>query len=230
MRKDEARVRGVETSFLVPTMEYILRVLCRLSLYQWIFRLMKKVGKWPDEELIPFWFAEAYVVTPLLLLAAAFFFVPVGGWLWYVCLGVAGYRLFDLLQALGSYFVFDRQRRQDEQGYYILARHAIRWILLTLLNFVEIVLYFSFAYLTFSRSFNPAIDTRVGAIYQSSVTFLANPTSLPISDLARLVVILHVGYFVFFLVLVAPVIFSLIRTKEQTTEVLGKNLHPDKRL
>jgi hypothetical protein len=191
---------------------------------------MRKSKRWPDDELIPFWFAEMYVVTPLLLLSLAFWLVPVKSTIWYLCLALAGYRLLDLAQSLASIFVFEPQRRRDEQGGYILVRHGLRWVLLTLLNFAEIVLYFSFVYLTWGKSFSPPIATRVGAIYQSLATFIAGGGSQPIDDLGCIIVTLHLGYFVFFLVVIAPIALSVIRAKERTSEVLGHDVSPDKRI
>lgn len=226
MRKDS----HVETSFLLTITERVLRLFSLVSAYRWIFWLMRKKRRWLDDELIPFWFAEAYILTSLLLLSLAFWLTPVESRMWYVCLLLAGYRLFDLAQGLASIIVFEPQRRRDEEGGYILVRHGVRWVLLTILNFAEIVLYFSFVYLIWGESFSPPITTRVGAIYQSLATFIAGGGSSPTNDLAHIVVILHLGYFVFFLVMITPIILSVIRAKERTSEVLGQDIGPDKRI
>jgi hypothetical protein len=208
----------------------MLRVISLASVYQWITRLMRRTGRWPDDELIPFWFAEVYTLSGFLLLAIAFCFVSVRSSLWYICSGLAGYRLLDLGQGLASILVFESRRRQDDQGGFILVRHPVRWISLTILNLGEVVLYFSFAYLTWGAQFEPPISTRIAAIYQSLAAFVAGGGSVPTSDLARVIVIFQLCYFVFFLTIVAPVALSLIRAKERTTEALGEDVGPDERI
>ena len=230
-RSEDSRV---EPGFLVPAVERMLKLISRASVYRWITRRMQGTGRWPDdEELIPFWFAEAYVLSWFFLLTLAFCFVSVGSSLWYICLILAGYRLFDLGQGLASIMVFASRRRQDDQGGFILARDPIRWVLLTLVNLGEIALYFSFAYLTWGDRFDPLIDTQIAALYQSFAVFVAGGGSAPTSERARVIVIFQLCYFVLFLVIVAPVILSPIRAKELTGEVLGevldKDVEPDKR-
>lgn len=220
----------VETGFLVCVIERMLNLLSFASVYQWTLRLMRRIGRWHDDELVPFWFAEAYTLLWLFLLALAFCFVSVKGVLWYICLILAAYRLFDLAQGLASILVFESRRRWDKQGGYILVREPIRWVLLTLVNFGEVVLYFSFAYLTWGTEFEYPIDTRIAGIYQSTAAFLVGSGSAPTTDLARVIVILQLCYFLFFLIVVAPVVLSVIRAKERTSEVLGNDAKPDKRV
>ena len=221
---------GVKAGFLVPAVEWMLNLISLASAYGWITRLMRRTSRWPDEELIPFWFAEAYTLSGFLLLTLAFCFVSLRSSLWYICLILAGYRLFDLGQGLALIVVFDSRRRQDDQGGFILVRDPIRWVSLTLVNLGEVVLYFSFAYLTWGAGFGPPINTRVAAIYQSLAAFVVGGGSAPTNDLARVIVIFQLCYFVFFLVVVAPVVLSVIRAKELTGEVLGKDIEPDKRI
>ena len=109
-------------------------------------------------------------------------------------------------------------------------RDPIRWVLLTLVNLGEIVLYFSFAYLTWGDRFDPLIDTRIAAIYQSLAAFVVGGGSVPTKDPAHVIVIFQLCYFVLFLVMVAPVVLSVIRAKELTEEILGKDVEPDKRI
>jgi len=147
-----------------------------------------------------------------------------------VCLVLAAYRLLDLSQALAAILVFEPQRRRDEQGSYILVRHSVRWVLITLLNLAEVVLYFSFFYLSEGCSFEPPISTRIGALYQSCAIFITGGGAVPETDIARAIVILHLACLVFFLVVAVPIILSVMRAKERTGETLGDGAEPDKRV
>ena len=226
-RKSNSRV---QTSILLPAIEYILISLTQLSIYHWIYILNKILRRWPDDERIPFWFAEVYVLSWLLILSLAFWFVSKSSCFWVICLILASYRMFELGQSLASIFVLELQRRRDEQGRYLLVRNSIRWILLTVLNFTEIIICFSFAYLTWGESFNPPIVTHINAVYQSIVTFVALGGYLPNSDPARIIIIVQLGYFILFLIMIAPIILSVIRAKERTNEVLGRGVRRDKRI
>lgn len=217
-----------EESFLVHFIELILRTVSLVSPFERITRRMPRNGRWHHRELIPFWFAELYVLVWFVGLAIAFCFVTVRSCLWCICLIVAVYRLLDLGQELASILVIRSRRRPDAQGRYILVRDPIRWIALTLINLSEIILCFSFAYLTWGNSFKPCITTRIGAIYQSSATFIfAGGGAAPTSDLARVIVMLHLCYFMLFLTMVLPIVFSVIRAKERTNEVLGEDPQGD---
>ena len=215
----------VEKGFLVPSIKWILRHVSCASLYVQIWR-----RNWSHEELIPFWYAEVYTLLGLTCFAFAFVFVPVRSVLWHICWIAAVYRLLELGYGLSSIIILHRERRRDDQGYYVLARNALRWVLLTLINLAELIIYFSFFYLTWNTHFEPEIATRMAAIYQSVTTLVAVGGTIPTSDLGRGIVISQLCYFVFFLVLVAPVVLSLIRAKERTTEELGKGADSDRLL
>lgn len=213
---------NIETGFLVPFIENILKILAWTSAHRWIVSLMRKSNKWAHDEKTPFWFTEVYVLSFLLILGTLYWFVPLGSSYWFICLAIACYRLFDIAQGLASIVIFEPKLRHDEQGGYILARNPTRWLLLTLLNLGEIVLYFSFIYMTAGNLFSPIIATRISAVFQSVSVFIAGSGALPENDLSKAIVTAHLIYFVFFLILIAPMVFSLIRAKEKTTEILGK--------
>ncbi len=218
MRKKRKKKYNVERSLIVPIVEKLLYVLGYLSLFKWIALLAKR---WKHDELIPFWFAEIYILGFFLPLLIIYTRTPVGGMFWFFGLVIALYRLFDIAQGLASIIVFEPKIRRDEQGGYILARDTTRWLLMTLINLCEIVLYFSFLYLNWGDMFAPEIMTRVEAIYQSASVFIAGSGEAPLTDLARIIVLANLGYFILFLVIIAPMVFSLIRAKERTYEKLG---------
>jgi hypothetical protein len=190
---------------------------------------MRKTGKWSDEELIPLWFAESYTVGWLTLLVTIFTFSCVSSGLWFVFFGLAVYRLFDLGLGLTFIVVFDLPRRRDDQGSYILVRNSLRWVILTVINISEVIICFSFAYLTWGTQYEPFIQTRVSAIYQSLTTLVSLGWSTPVTDLARTIVILELAYFILLLIVIVPVVISVIRAKERTREAFGRDVGPDGR-
>ncbi len=215
--------------WLQPLVEWILMCLTWCSLYRNIFRLMRRIGKWSDEELIPFWFAETYVVSWLVLLVIGFSFTPVNSCLWLVFSVLAGYRLFDLGIGLASIPVSDFPRRRDAQGSYILVRNSIRWMILTVINLVEVVTYFSFAYLTWGTHFIPHIDSRIAAVHQSLTTFITLGWSRPSTNTAHIITIIQICYFILVLIIIVPFALSVFRTKEQTQEIFGRDVGEDGR-
>lgn len=215
--------------FLLPVIEWMLRRLSWCSAYEDIVRLMRRIGKWPDEELIPFWFAEGYTLGWLTLLAAVFAFAPLRSCFWWAFLGLAGYRLFDLGLGLSRIIVFHLPRRRDDQGSYILVRNAIRWLALTVINVSEAIICFSFAYLTWGAQYEPLIDTRIGAIYQSLTTFITLGWATPTTDAARATAIAQLCYFIFLFIVIVPVVISVVRAKERTREVFGEDVERDRR-
>ena len=215
---------------LVPTTERLLKVISHISIYYWVFRLMRRLGRWSDDELIPLWFAEVYVMGWLVLEVFGYIFVPLNGLIWKILLYLITYRLIDLAQGLASIFVFEPQRRRDDSGGYILVRHPIRWMLLIFLNVAEIVTGFSYYYLTYWREFSLKPATKLSAFYQSFATFVVGSGPSPRTDIGRLITIADLCYFVLILIVVAPVVLSLFRAREYTSQELGQTEEPDKRL
>lgn len=220
----------VETSYLVHSIEWILNLISLASLYRWIIRLVRMTGRWKDEEVIPYWYAEIYTVVGFVPLLLAFWLVPFGGALWNACVFIGGYRLFDVALGLAQVLVFESRRRRDDEGGYILVREPIRWVVLTIINLTEIVLYFSFAYANWGMGFEPPITTRIAAIYQSMAAFIVGGGAEATTDAARVIIILQLCYFVLFFIVVTPVVLSVVRAKERTEEVLGKDAGPDRRI
>jgi len=221
-KSSDKKISKIENGFIVPLVENVLNILAWTSLHHWIITLMRKRKKWAHDELTPFWFTEAYVLSFLLILGTLYWLISLKSFYWSVCVVISCYRLFDIAQGLASLIIFRRRLRRDEQGDYILARNLTRWFLLILLNLGEIILYFSFIYMAAGNSFTPNISTRIGAIFQSVSVLIAGNGALPGNDLSRSIVIAHLIYFVFFLIIIAPIVFSLIRAKERTTEIFGK--------
>jgi hypothetical protein len=183
--------------------------------------------------LIRFSFVEKYVVLFPVILGSLWVFTSLicPKCLWIVAV-IAGYRLFDLGHGLFSIVVFEMQRdRKDEAGHYILVRHSVRWFLLFLVNLADITIAFSVLYNALGMYFTPPITSILSAMYQVSSTFttVAGNQALPVTTVARILVLCQLIYMVFMFVLFLPIVVSVIRAKEVTKEVLGHNAGPDGR-
>jgi hypothetical protein len=123
----------------------------------------------------------------------------------------------------------ERRHRQDDKGYYLLARHVERWILLIFINIFEIVACFAVLYLFWGNDFCKKIETPLEAFYQSILTI----TTLGYGEIhangqaSQLLVIIQLFYFIFYFLLIAPLVFSSFRIKEVTEEVFGQTHTPD---
>jgi hypothetical protein len=214
---------AVERGFLVPLMRGILKYTRWASLREIIIWGIRRTGRWPDDELVPFCFNELYVIAWLVALALLFAALPSTSGLWGLALWPSYYRLFDLAQALGHILFVESSNRWDGQiGYYLLVRDMRRWLLLTLVNLAEIVLCFSFPYLKWATEFEPELDGKMGALFQSATTFTGAGGYAAIGYHARLAVMLQLGYLVLFLVVVAPVVLSAFGAKQRTYEKFGE--------
>jgi hypothetical protein len=92
------------------------------------------------------------------------------------------------------------------------------------MNIAEIALYFGVLYLKVGVGFSDQISDRLTALYQSLLTFttLGYGEIHPVSQSAKLLVMFQLIYFIIFVLLVVPVVFSAVRVKEHTTEELGQ--------
>ncbi len=156
----------VKQSFLVPFIKGVIKLLCLISPYQMLSRL------WKHHELIPFWFAEAYVLTRLLSVSLCFLLLngPTGvayGGLSIICILM----LCDLLAGTSKIIFIEREERTDCKGNYLLVRDVSRWVMLAFLNLAEIVLYFGVLYFRLGNGFDKPITDRLTALYQSLLTF-----------------------------------------------------------
>jgi hypothetical protein len=136
----------------------------------------------------------------------------------FVWLVVAVFRLVDVLLGSVNLIFIEREEREDDMGYYILARNLNRWIILVLINFAEIVVAFAILYLRIGAQFSGCgIADGTTAVYQSMLTLttLGYGELHPTTNVARLHVIGQLSYFVVFVLLVAPVVFSAVRTREK---------------
>jgi len=206
--------------YLAPFVKGVINLLCLISPYRIVARLA-----WEHHELIPFWLAEAYVVIRLLTVSLCYILLdgPTGvgfGVLSIICILM----LIDLLAGTAHIVLIEREERRDEKGDFILVRDVSRWIILVLLNVAEIVLYFGVLYFRIGDEFCKRITDRLTAIYQSLLTFatLGYGEIHPVTPLAKILVMFQLVYFIIFVVLVVPRVFSAVRVKQHTNQTLGK--------
>jgi len=210
----------IKNSFLVPFIKCVINIVCKFSPYQIISRLI-----WSHNEVIPFCFAEGYVLIRLLIVSLCFILLDCHTGLASCLLSILCIlMLIDILAATVKIIFIERVVREDHNGNYILVRDVSRWIILVLLNILEIVLYFGVLYFKIGDRFCMPITDRLTAIYQSLLTFttLGYGEIHPDNPLAKILVIFQLVYFIIFVFLLAPRAFSAIRVKQHTNEKLGK--------
>jgi len=211
--------KNVNNSFIVPIIQKILHLFSIISAYSLISKKF-----WKHHELIPFWFGEAYVFGWLTIIVLLIYIIPTNASLFLFVLFLSIYRLIDILIGVSEIIFIQRQGRKDEDGHYIIARNVERWIILLFVNFIEIVVCFAVLYLFWGSDFSAEITEATIAIYQSTLTL----TTLGYGEIhastgpSHVIVIFQLFYFVYFFFLVAPMVFSAIRTKEITNEEYGE--------
>ena len=103
----------------------------------------------------------------------------------------------------------------DKEGQYVTVRDPRRWLLMTPIGLVIIIVAFAILYLANASEFNKALDGPLEAVYYSAVTFttLGYGDIYPKGNLGRCFVIAELGFFVLFLAVKLPIAVALIRTK-----------------
>ncbi len=132
--------------------------------------------------------------------------------------------LCDLLAGTAKILFIERDDRYDSKGHFLLVRDVSRWVMLVFLNLAEIVLYFGVLYFKLGAGFKDPITDRLTALYQSLLTFanFGYGEIYPVSPSAKVLVMLQLVYFIIFVFLVVPIVFSAVRVKEHTDERLGQ--------
>lgn len=146
-------------------------------------------------------FLELYLVAWTGLIVAVLLFprpwlLSVGGY-------IAAYRLFLLLHSRGAVFVEGRIRVKNVKAA----------IITVLLNVVEVINCFAVIILRFGGEWDPAVNHPRTALYYSTVTFLTlgygdiHPKEG--SSVGQWIVIAELFSFLFFVVMLGPLVFTL---------------------
>ena len=183
--------------------------------YSYIAKHFTKDGKTEPSHV-----AERYVVSLALFVTLGLILMKYISFFSCLIVIVAICRLLDILVKIGIMIFKDSELIKSDTGHYIFlpTRNPERWVILILINIFEIVMCYAALYLKFGNCFCQKIDDPITAIYQSILTFttLGYGEITPQNAISKIIVITQLGFFILIVLLVAPRIFSLLRTERQT--------------
>ena len=164
--------------------------------------------------------AEVYVLSLFLFITLGLFLMKYISFFSWLIVFVAIYRVLDILAKIGIMIFKDSEVIKSDTGHYIFlpTRNPERWVILILLNIFEIVMCYAVLCLKFGNNFCQKITDPITAIYQSMLTFttLGYGEITPQNAISKIIVITQLGFFILIVLLVAPRIFSLLRTERQS--------------
>lgn len=212
----------LKKSFTVPMIKAVIKFFSKLSLYHHIEKHF-----WGKDSKVPPGIAEAYVWASAFLITVALFVMP---YIYFtanvIIVILASYRLFDMLVNVARMIFIESSTTHDQKGQYIIveARNVERWIILNIVNIYEIIMCFSVIFLFWGKDFCDDINSPLTAIYQSflTLTTLGYGEIHADGNISKLLVILQLAYFIVFILLVAPLVFSSIRAKPGPDPVKDK--------
>jgi len=224
---------GSRKATIMNTVYRIISFCYGFSLYS----LLKKKLDPEDKSLLP---EEIYNLVWLAVLAGWLLFgslvVSHAGWAVWIGVALAGARLIGLLMVHAEIVFLESDCAEDDakNDGVITVRHAQRWLLFVLLDFVEVAMCYAILYLSIEslcaavpppftlHLATPASITAVldsiaagaNAFYFSIATIvtLGYGDFAPLTPLARAVVSSEVLYGLFFLVVIFIVVMPSIRT------------------
>jgi hypothetical protein len=161
------------------------------------------------------WFIEFWVLLLVtLLLCCLFFWGRPGNYLiwWlalYVMIDAAGAAVRDIIAA--------PILNPDVEGGYIKVYDKTRWLLMAVVNVVQVVLCFAVFALYYGMQFKPNIVDPASAIYFSTVTFmtLGYGDISPCSPQTKALVCLELLTFLLFLLVKLPIALTVVRVKKE---------------
>jgi len=105
---------------------------------------------------------------------------------------------------------------RDNEGGYVKVYDKTRWLIMAVINVIEVVLCFSVLALHYGTQFMPAIKDALSAIYFSSVTFmtLGYGDIAPLGPKAKALACWELLAFLVFIVVKLPLVVAVIRVKE----------------
>ena len=196
-------------SFIVYSVKSVISFCQLYSLHDiltWIYKKLKG-------EQEPDWISELYVLSFVIPITAGLFWMKDYDWIWNVIMWVAIYRLFDIMVKAGKIIFIDSKliRNYNYKYIFLPTRNPERWVILIIINILEIMVCFAVLYFYWGKDLFK--NEPIAAIYQSIQTLTALGNGDIIDKLKLIFIFQHV-YYVIFVLLVAPRIFSLIRTKK----------------
>ena len=186
-------------SVLLPFLQGVLWIASWLNLYWIAIRLSKRASG--SRVFLEFYLLTwmAIGIAPLLLTRLKLF--NVDGTTFAIFGFLAVYRLLAIFHSRAIYFTSGN----------IDVTHGRASLLIALLNLYEVTQAFAVLFLWYGGGWEPAIESSITAFYQSMLTFttLGYGDIKPITETTQLLVVAQLTYFLFFFVMVLPIVLSL---------------------
>ena len=204
-----------KSKVVVPLFKVCICCFRLATFYFWIdlsFRIFHKK--------VTSWFIESYVIFFAFLSTIFLFTMGCEPPIWWLARVIVIVRLWEIFVKIGIITFKDAIPIQNnDTGHYILvpSRNPLRFVALILTNIYEIIICYAVLYLQFGTGFYEKINCPVTAIYQSILTFttLGYGEIRPINPLTKVLVISQLVFFILMILMVAPRIFSLLRTEKK---------------
>ncbi len=185
----------------------IIRLLGWVSPFQLINKILRKSGITISHSFVDTWVLSNLILSFLALLLFTIFSCS---WIRWAFIIWASLRVLELVIYQFSILLVD----QYESSKYALAGYR-RILVLSLMNYVEILFWFAFFYRNWSSLFKDdyyVLATSVGSIYYSLVTMstLGYGEVHPLSNLTRILVTLQLAISIILLVLIVSRIISYL--------------------
>ena len=125
------------------------------------------------------------------------------------------YVLFDAVGATLRDIVSSPMHHIDNNGSYISIGNPTRWLIISLVNVFMVIVSFAILFLHYGVQFKPAITDASTAIYMSALTFttLGYGDILPLCATGKILIVVELSFFLFFLSIKLPLSVSVIRTE-----------------
>jgi hypothetical protein len=150
---------------------------------------------------------DRYILFFLLIEIIIWCFIHFGvpNWLSYVFLALIIYRVIDIVQINANISLFDAFKK----GKTIYVASAVRTIINVIVNFFELIICFGYLYYFFGDKF---IGNYNGPVYFSAVTqlTLGFPDEQKLTDIARIISVIHLVFAYFFGILIIGRFISLL--------------------
>ena len=158
------------------------------------------------------WPRELFVVL-LVLLPTLLLFSLESTCFWLPWIGGIG--LLNVFSAILRDVIVAPQKYRDDKGGFILVRSRLRWMLIAPLQAYSIIICFAMLLLYYGKSFDPNIADHITALYQSALTFttLGYGDIQPICNEGKILVVLELLFFFFFIGIKLPIAASVVRVR-----------------
>jgi hypothetical protein len=195
-------------SFIVSLGSCIYTFLSFFTVMFWVRIFCRHRGKKVSPTLTEIW-----VILLLLLQIIVLFHFDRS---YFIVLVIGLYGLFDILIA-NSRDIFHAPliHKSTDAPLLIEIHNPLRWLILAIVNVVQVGICFAILFLYSGSQFCPTIDDPLTALYQSALTFatLGYGEITPISGAGKWIVVSELAFFILFIGLKLPIAISLFKVK-----------------